>query len=104
MAWPNAMRKRRRTVFGDGWFMRALISSGQNWRLHQAQPLTGSRVDSHVPRGAVQHHHPIMLVGVEPTGLLCVAPRGAERIRPGTLAGALAPTAQRRGAFHLLRY
>jgi len=31
-------------------------------------------------------------------------PHDAERIRPGTLSSELAPTAQRRGAFHLLRY
>jgi len=31
-AWPSAMRKRRRTVFGDGRFMRALTASGQNRR------------------------------------------------------------------------
>jgi len=39
-----------------------------------------------------------------PTGVYWGPPRGAERIRPDTLSSELAPTARRRGAFHLLGY
>src|SRR5207247_9115979 len=44
-------------------------------------------------------------IGVErlPAALQWGAPRGGGRIRPDTRSNALAPTAQRRGAFHLLR-